>query len=468
MNRRNFLSTLLASGALSASGLLNTPRVQAMPFATVSPRHLVSILLSGGPDFRFLMPPAFSEDRNTVGGNYWQQMAASHELGDSASEQAARWNNDYFHVGDGTTEFGILKTCGWLKSMWDDGNVAVVNNILGTSARNHPLGISVTEQGSHDSADPTGRAPGWGGRLADDTDSNVLSLSPFTRKFCFGADSAMPTRRSDARVISAQNTRDLSLHVNTAEDAPQNWRPSITRGVQNYYAAQNAQFANSPIAARFSLHEQKLRVFGEAIEDRLADVPEPAELKRLYDTANLPLNSPVFGLQIRNLYDSFACADILNMGIAALEYRGWDSHQIQRETMEPRLFDLFGTDQALASLYATLPTHITDHMVMVLNGEFGRQIKANGDGGTDHGEGATTLIIGKSVNGGIYGDMFPESELAEIDNPSPQIAGLTAVEQLYAPIADWFSPGAGLRLFENHSTAPLENAVDLSALFANN
>jgi uncharacterized protein (DUF1501 family) len=104
-------------------------------------------------------------------------------------------------------------------------------------------------------------------------------------------------------------------------------------------------------------------------------------------------------------------------------------------------------------------------MVLVFSGEFGRQIRANGDGGSDHGEGNTVLIVGESVRGGVYGDMFPEAELDRLADDSPQIIGQTGIEPLFGAVCDWIAPGSGNTVFPGRATAPLEPGVDLGALF---
>ncbi len=53
----------------------------------------------------------------------------------------------------------------------------------------------------------------------------------------------------------------------------------------------------------------------------------------------------------------------------------------------------------------------SDGVLYVFTTDFGRQLKANGDFGTDHGSGNYMILVGHGVNGGTYGEMFPESEI---------------------------------------------------------
>ena len=273
--------------------------------------------------------------------------------------------------------------------------------------------------------------------------------------------------RSDDNLVSAASLRDFGLY-RTPDGAPQlNDDANITRALTGYYAARRAALGNDPLFDRFVEMEQTLREFGEPVEDRLNGVPLPSDIARLFDE-NSPqrLNDLYFGKQIRNLHDSFACADILNLGVASLEYKGWDSHKSQREQIEPRFEDLFGHGKALDSLFQSLPDSVLDETVLVLGGEFGRQIRANGGAGTDHGEGNVMLLIGRPVNGGLYGDLFPDAEIARQAEVSPQIDGATAIEPLYARIADWLAPGSADAVFPGWQQAPVEAGVDLAALLA--
>ena len=104
-------------------------------------------------------------------------------------------------------------------------------------------------------------------------------------------------------------------------------------------------------------------------------------------------------LLMRNLYDALACNDLLDIRVASLDFNGWDTHNDQRFEFEQNAALLFGADGALATLYANLPDSARANTVFQIAGEFGRQLAANGDGGTDHGEGLVTILIGDAVQG---------------------------------------------------------------------
>ena len=74
------------------------------------------------------------------------------------------------------------------------------------------------------------------------------------------------------------------------------------------------------------------------------------------------------------------------------------------------------------------------------------------------------VLIGEAVNGGVYGNMFPQAELARLDDFSPQTDGLTAIDHVFGQTCDWMQPGAGDIVFPERAGATLESGLDLPGL----
>jgi uncharacterized protein (DUF1501 family) len=464
MKRRNFIKAALAGGALySAGGLPVFGNIaSANDSAMLGQRILVNVMLNGAPDFRHLFPPPYDSNTASYGYRYWQARASAHSIPQSNNAYQDRWSNDYYPVSDGATSFGILNHCGWLKSMWDQGNVAIVCNAVGGVSRDHKHCELVMEHGNLTTGPNDYERSGWGGRLAHTAGGNVLSLTRIPRPFCFGPHPVNPELHDNSNLVSARNTREMSLFTAGPEHAQDSPTASITRSLERYYAAKSNELSPDSIYYRFIELEHSLRKFGEPIEERLQSVPVPDAISALM---NGGLASKNLGEQIRNLYDSIVFSDITSLRVASLEYGSWDSHKDQKDLIETKFEDLFGTGKALDTLYQELPPATQDNMVLVLGGEFGRQLKANGDNGTDHGRGNSMLIIGNAVRGGVYGDMFPESELERLDDRSSDINGLTTFDQIYARVCDWVSPGSSLSVFPDQSQSTVEAGVLLDDLF---
>ncbi|MFC1772746.1 DUF1501 domain-containing protein [Pseudomonadota bacterium] len=465
MNRRDFLKTSLASSLLASSGeILNLGRnvVHADGFAAVAHPILVNVTLVGAPDYRHLLPPPFDPDPSSYGFRYWEARAASHAIEQSANAYEARWNDDYFPAADGSTQFGILRSCGWLARMWDAGNVAVICNAVGATTRDHAHCQLVMDQGNLTSGPNDQNRSGWGGRLSAEAGGNVIALTKTPRRFCYGPDPDDSENHDNSNLVTARNTRQMGLYHTLPGESPLSLEAVVTRSLESYYAAKRQEIEPSSIYKRFVDHEAKLRELGSLIDGRLGSLPLPTSISALYQGG---LSSQYFGEQIRNLYDALAANDILNMWVASLELGNFDSHKEQKDQIEPKYEDMFGDGKGFDTLFQQIPTDAADNIVLVIGGEFGRQLRANGSNGTDHGRGNSVLVIGNQVNGGIYGDMFPEEELARLDEPGADINGLTDLDHVFGAVCDRIVPGSGDIVFPNRVIAKKEDGVSFATLF---
>ena len=89
--------------------------------------------------------------------------------------------------------------------------------------------------------------------------------------------------------------------------------------------------------------------------------------------------------------------------IAALEIGGWDTHAGQKQRLQQPLAQL---DAGLMALRDGLGPAWRDTVVLVMT-EFGRTVRINGTGGTDHGTGTVAFLAGGAVAGGRVGGTWP-------------------------------------------------------------
>jgi len=82
--------------------------------------------------------------------------------------------------------------------------------------------------------------------------------------------------------------------------------------------------------------------------------------------------------------------------LAALEAAGWDTHAGQAKRLPQALKQL---DEGLAALRTGLGPMWSKTVVVVVT-EFGRTVRVNGTGGTDHGTGTAAFLLGGAVQGG--------------------------------------------------------------------
>jgi len=152
------------------------------------------------------------------------------------------------------------------------------------------------------------------------------------------------------------------------------------------------------------------------------------------------------------------------MRLASLSYGGWDSHKYLLDHITPKFEDIFGATKGLASLVGALDEDAYEKSVFVVGGEFGRQLKSNGNEGNDHGRGNTMLVIGGKVKGGLYGELFPSTELDKLDVKNEDIDGLTSMFKVYAEILNWQEADLGKKVFANLDNQAVEDGVDLTTI----
>lgn len=89
-------------------------------------------------------------------------------------------------------------------------------------------------------------------------------------------------------------------------------------------------------------------------------------------------------------------ADAGGPRVAALELGGWDTHLGQAVRLNTPLRTL---DDGLEALRLALGAAWSETAILVMT-EFGRTVRINGTGGTDHGTGGVAFVLGGAIRGG--------------------------------------------------------------------
>lgn len=219
--------------------------------------------------------------------------------------------------------------------------------------------------------------------------------------------------------------------------------------------------ATGALPARFSAIKQ------------LADVQEPelqvnafnARVARAIDDSrvigNVFANQPfttqfpntTIGQQLRQIAIAIAARNALGHERRQLFYaqvggNAYDTHGAQLQTQARLLGEL---DAALKAFYAaTVELGVQNQVTTFTFSEFGRTIRANGDG-SDHGWGNHYLVMGGSVLGGRFYGTYPEVRVGEpvLDYPLFSVKGnyrgaftpTLSIDQYGNTLARWFGLG---------------------------
>ncbi|KAG1648200.1 hypothetical protein GQR58_030039 [Nymphon striatum] len=154
-------------------------------------------------------------------------------------------------------------------------------------------------------------------------------------------------------------------------------------------------------------------------------------------------NEP-FAKQLRELAQLIRAG--IGLRVATLSSEGWDSHS-DMGGAEPggSMYDrIRNLAEGLASFRADLGNQGSEVTTVIMS-EFGRAIEVNGSGGTDHGRGGLMMVLGQSVNGGIYGPFPNAIENGPEGDIEPELKGWLAESQ-YAVVEHGAIAHAGAEL----------------------
>jgi len=463
MRRRTFIKSSLSGLALAGTGL---PRLGFAELPTLLNRNLVAqFMMLGGPDLRHFFAPPFDPTPGSYGREFYRVRASAYDIEDTPTAAEAFWNSNFEPLQSGGQSFGMMRGLDWLKGMWDGGNVALVQNVVGAVSRDHDHAQLVWESSDRSLTQTSRPETGWGGRLAQYANTELASLTRSPRLFCLHPHPTETGLVGTQRIVTITDPTSVGLFEPDSSVPPDDYQRGIVRALANYYQAKDPELVAESVHRVFADHQLGLQALGDLLRPRYESFTEPASITALYSGPTALGNVPI-GLQFRSLYYALAAGDLLNLSSASMAYGSFDSHDNQKDEIENKLFDLFGPGAAMETLYQLLPPAIANQIVFVFSGEFGRQLKGNGGNGTDHGKGNTVLLVGMPVSGGVYGEMFPTEELDRLDEPTPDIEGRTDLDALLAELCDWAEPGSSGQVFPDLAMARIEQGVNLSALFA--
>ena len=276
-----------------------------------------------------------------------------------------------------TKDFGLNHNLGGIKSLWDQGKVAMVQGVgYPNPTFSHFESIRIWETG-----DPTRRqVDGWLGRtLAKAYDSNG---HPLTGCACGTTDVPGALRDLQATMTVIQNQKTFGFTGGSEVEAAVGALYKGTPGIYGALFDTAIATANDTIAT--------LRTSSASYQP-MANYTDKVQL--VYSSKN----------QLAAALQLAAELIVTGTGVKLLHVTlgGFDTHYTELNRHD----DLMGyLDSAVSAFYADLAAHgKADKVLIATWSEFGRRPKENASGGTDHGAAAPLLLIGDPVKGGLYG-----------------------------------------------------------------
>ena len=278
------------------------------------------------------------------------------------------------HLDD---KLGLNPAMGPIKSLWDEGKVAVINGIGYPSPnRSHFRSMDVWH-----TAEPSDIAPeGWLGQAVRDLDprgENVVTGVNFGR----GLPRAMYAK--DVPVASVGNLDTYGLMPDIKDERA---RAVALEAFSQIYGG-SGKDTISQFISQVGMDALKgadiLRTAPAAYSSSIeyADNPIAENMKNIAQVMFADVGTRVFYTQ----------------------HGSFDTHANELSAHAKLWSDV---SIAVADFMDDLKEHGRDKdTVILMFSEFGRRIRDNG-AGTDHGSGGVAFVIGGDVNGGFYGD-FP-------------------------------------------------------------
>lgn len=290
-----------------------------------------------------------------------------------------------------------------LKARYDRGRVAVVRGVgLPVDDLSHFSSTATWMAGTSSSA----RDTGWLGRWLD----GVPEASEGLRAAQIGASVPLHLL-GRASTVTAMDTRgDLF-----GSDRSETWMPPV-------YDAVRAMGRNNTGQGRLTDLVADTNASAMALARRLSAAYRPA-LPSTRLVSDLTLAARLINLD-------------LGLRVISCSHGSYDLHDGHGYGYPILLGEL---DDAIEAFFATLEPAFADRVAVMTFSEFGRTVRANGSGGTDHGTAAPLLVIGEKVKGGLYGAQPALDDLTS----SGDLKVKVDYRSVYASVLDgWLAGGS--------------------------
>ena len=124
----------------------------------------------------------------------------------------------------------------------------------------------------------------------------------------------------------------------------------------------------------------------------------------------------------------------VGLEVAFAESNGWDTHFNQGTDNGVFARSAADLSNSIAAFWTDMASYQDDTTVLTMT-EFGRTVKQNGTGGTDHGRGSCNFILGNGVNGGIVHGNIKELIIENLED-GRDLPVTTDFRSVFSEVAD--------------------------------
>jgi uncharacterized protein (DUF1501 family) len=314
---------------------------------------LVVVFLRGGADSLSLIAPAGDADYVAARSESLRVL----RKGDAAGRVLRS------PIAD--ADFRFHPQAGALADLYEAGDLSVIHATgLAEATRSH-----FDAEARIEAAGPGSVGGGWLGRW-------LAAAQPGGPLPALAVGSSMPGSLAGSGAAVANELQDLMA-------AAGHWlAPSLRARLADGFGAH--PLLGATVAQLASLSEAVgARVWNAETNEALTyrpDVPYPSDT---------PLSQPLMTV-------ARAIKSDLGLRVATVDYGGWDTHVGQADQFGSLTS---GLSSALVAFWRDLGPRQQDVSV-VIQSEFGRRLRANASGGTDHGRAGAMLVLGPQAKGG--------------------------------------------------------------------
>ncbi len=367
MKRRALLQRTVLSGlGLMAIGQQAWAAVSAS--ASASPKRLVVVFLRGAVDgLSIVVPyadPGYYSARSSIA------------IAKPGSDGG---------VLDLNGQFGLHPALAPLMPFWQSGKLAFVHASGSTDAtRSHFDAQDFMESGT------PGRKStpdGWLNRLVGSLPAMPGEAASPTRAVSIGP--VLP------RIYAGPNPVANIASGNSATKPTLLDRPAVGSAFDKLYNK------DDKLSGAYQASKQARAEVMDSLDGNSMDGAMQAEMQAANNGAPLPNGFPDDAARLATLMRNDSRVQLAFMALG-----GWDTHANQGAAKGQLANRLSPLGQGLAALATRLGPALDDTVVVVMS-EFGRTVRENGNGGTDHGHGNVMWLLGGPVAGGKVHGSWP-------------------------------------------------------------